>query len=125
MSEGESQTKILYCCIAQLGEIVAEQGEEGYQELIHALLKKIKQEQQAGRKAYVHESLSFNFISTEEDEVFIAVSVVINLLSFVFHFLRFAMNNFPLELPLLSWDTSRIVSLTMWKKIHPCCENKW
>jgi hypothetical protein len=73
MSEGEKKTKILYSCIAQSGEIVAEHGEEGYQELIHALLREIKKEQQAGRKAYVHEELSFNFISTEDGDVFIAV----------------------------------------------------
>lgn len=73
MSEGDTKTKILYSCIAQNGEIVAEHGEEGYQELIHALLREIKKEKQAGRKAYVHESLSFNFISTEDNEVYIAV----------------------------------------------------
>jgi len=48
-----------------------ENGQEGYQELIHALLREIKKGEPC-RKAYVHESLSFNYISTET-VVYVAV----------------------------------------------------
>lgn len=66
--------KILYTCVAERGDIVAESGEEGYQELIHALLREIeKGDKKLTRKAYVHEQTSFNYIATEDSEVFIAV----------------------------------------------------
>jgi hypothetical protein len=93
MSEGKS--KILYSCIADNGKIVVESGEEGYQDLIHALLREIKKSGEPGRKAYVHEELSFNYISTAENTVYIAVCNSSHfLLTSLLIVNRFVMNNF-------------------------------
>lgn len=121
----DMSSKILYTCIAERGDIVAEAGEEGYQELIHALLREIeKGEKKLTRKAYVHEETSFNYIATEDSDVYIAVWLIIIFVS-LNNVQRFVMKNFQLERLLHSFNTLRITSIVTLLMQTLNLQSKW